>query len=58
MGFYMRSYEVNAIDISIVVVCFIAVILIGIWKGKDESNSKEDFLGAGEQIATKLRQAL
>ena len=46
----MRSYEVNPIDIGIVLVYFVAVMLIGIWKGKSQSNTKEGFFLAGRKL--------
>lgn len=46
----MRTYYVNPIDIGIVLVYFVAVMLIGIWKGKDESGTKEGFFLAGRKL--------
>ncbi len=46
----MGTYQANPIDIGIVLVYFVAVMLIGIWKGKDKSGTKEGFFLAGRNL--------
>lgn len=46
----MGTYQANPIDIGIVLVYFVAVMLIGIWKGKDKSSTKEGFFLAGRKL--------
>ena len=46
----MLAYKANPVDIGIVLVYFVAVVLIGIWKGKGKSGTKEGFFLAGRNL--------